>query len=213
MTTTKHTILAASCLFIFTASTSTEKPLRSFSIFSSGQSVFEIGGVQFDQLAHSTKAFLDTLAAAEGTIETKTPCIKDSGYSALVGCNISPKRLAESYDSHPKSRKKIRKNLSSDAAGRYQILSRTWNWAAPKAGATDFSPRSQDKVAVWLLENRGALKHIRKIGPADYQVFKMALRLSNKEWASLPGSPYGQRTHTKEYLWKIYKEAFKTYSL
>ena len=200
------------CLWFFTGKQEPSKSTDMVAPLSKWTKV-EIGGVHSVKLNISIKAFLDTLAAAEGTITHSSHCKKNNGYSALVGCNVNADRLISDYTSHPRNRKRINKHISSDAAGRYQILSRTWRWAAPKVGADDFSPENQDKVAVWLLEQRGALDHIKKIGPSNYKLFQRALILSNKEWASLPGSPYGQKTHSLRNLWNVYKAAYKTYTL
>lgn len=76
--------------------------------------------------------------------------------------------------------------LVSTAAGRYQIIRRTWLGARKALGLRDFGPASQDRAAVWLIKNRGAL--------ADVQAgrFAQAVDKCRAEWASLPGAGYGQ---------------------
>jgi muramidase (phage lysozyme) len=80
--------------------------------------------------------------------------------------------------------------VKSTAAGAYQFLSRTWDGCRAALDLPDFSPASQDLAAVYLIHGRGALD--------DVLAGDIALAISKcgKEWASLPGSPYGQPTMT-----------------
>lgn len=171
----------------------------------------EIGAVKIKDFDPSLKAFLDTLAAAEGTSIAESHCWKDSGYLAIVGCSVKKQMTFDSFDSHPEKKLKLKSGIRSDAAGRYQMLSKTWNWVAPKIEAEDFSPENQDLAAAWLIEYRGAINIIKQIGSGSYWHFLKAISLVNKEWASLPGSPYGQRTHSAKDLWKVYKKAYLHY--
>jgi muramidase (phage lysozyme) len=171
----------------------------------------EVGRVQASELSRSVKAFLDTLAASEGTSLKNSHCNSDYGYRSIVGCNNKKSNVFQSYSKHPELTKKVQKNLKSDAAGRYQILSKTWHWVAPKINITDFRPESQDRVAYWLIGYRGALNLVEKIEDNNYWYFMMALKKLNHEWASLPGAPYGQKTHSTKKLWKIYKKAYQLY--
>ena len=51
------------------------------------------------------------------------------------------------------------KNSKSTGAGRYQLLSRWWD-AYRKQRLKDFSPKSQDAVALQQIKERGALPMI-----------------------------------------------------
>lgn len=99
---------------------------------------------------------------------------------------------------HPNKVVKLNKKLSSSAAGAYQFLSGTWKSLAKELDLNDFSPRSQDIAAIRLLEQNGSLKDVLKGN------FASAVKKSSKTWASLPGSPYGQRTvswkHVSDFL-------------
>lgn len=79
---------------------------------------------------------------------------------------------------------------TSTAAGAYQFLYKTWRGLVEKYGFPDFSPYSQDCGAVALIAGRGALDDVQA------GRFDTAIEKCNKEWASLPGSPYGQPTRT-----------------
>lgn len=93
------------------------------------------------------------------------------------------------FSKHPNVRvpffnPKTKKNDFSTAAGAYQINMPTYKTLMllpnmPK----DFSPRSQDILAVALLKTRGSLVHIISGN------FNQAVRIAAKTWASLPYSP------------------------
>lgn len=91
--------------------------------------------------------------------------------------------------------------LQSTAAGAYQFLARTWYSLVKQYKFPDFSPSSQDQAAVALIAGRGALNDVIA-GRLDAAIRKCA-----KEWASLPGSPYGQPTQTL----KDCREVFAAY--
>lgn len=123
------------------------------------------------------RAFLALIRTGEGTSGA-------NGYRMHFGGE-----LFASFADHPR-RVVTRSGLSSTAAGAYQFLSRTWDEMAAKYRLADFSPANQDVAAVGLIKRRGAL--------ADVLAgrFRAAIEKCNKEWASLPGSPYGQPTLT-----------------
>jgi muramidase (phage lysozyme) len=79
---------------------------------------------------------------------------------------------------------------TSTAAGAYQFLAKTWDAVAEAYALEDFSPGNQDLAAVALIHGRKALEDVQA-GRFEAAVGKCA-----KEWASLPGSPYGQPTMT-----------------
>lgn len=123
----------------------------------------------------NVQAFLAMIRRGEGTTGP-------NGYRTLYGGS-----LFDSYATHP-NRAITAGGITSTAAGAYQILSRTWGEIAALYGLTDFTPASQDIAAVALIKRRGAL--------ADVQAgrWESAIAKCAKEWASLPGSPYGQPT-------------------
>ena len=75
---------------------------------------------------------------------------------------------------------------TSTAAGAYQFLHRTWAALCQQYPFPDFAPKCQDMGAVALIAGRGALQDVID-GRLDAAIAKC-----NKEWASLPGAPYGQ---------------------
>lgn len=132
-------------------------------------------------------AFLDMLAWSEGTSTSKHT--RDEGYDIVVGGLDSPNRFS-SYADHPNVRVRVNdRGLVSTAAGRYQQLYRYWPAYKNQLGLADFTPISQDRLAIQLVRERGALDDVR----AGRIV--IAIEKCRNIWASLPGAGYGQREH------------------
>jgi muramidase (phage lysozyme) len=133
-------------------------------------------------------AFLDAIAVSElgrDLIEKS-----DRGYDVLVGSTASAPHLFTSYADHPRMLVWLpRLKLGSTAAGRYQILGRIFDAYKQQLSLPDFSPSSQDRIAVQMIRERGAL-HAVETGD-----FEAAIRQCNNLWASLPGSSYGQHVN------------------
>lgn len=135
------------------------------------------------------RAYLDTIAYAEGTFRV-------GGYRTLFGGTVF-----RSYQDHPRQvvvKKNNKKRLSSTAAGRYQILARTWDSIAPDLLLNDFSPINQDRCAVYLIRQMGALRHVLN------KEFEHAVKKTAPIWASLPGACYKQRIIPLTHLKKFY---------
>ncbi|MEG4960027.1 MULTISPECIES: glycoside hydrolase family 104 protein [unclassified Microcoleus] len=110
------------------------------------------------------KAFLDTIAAAEGTASP------DGYRTQYTGTKFV------SFQDHPREMRcgrRYGKKLCSDAAGRYQFLSTTWDRFAKKFGVRDFSPENQDLMAIELIREKGALEDI-EAGRLESAVRKLA---------------------------------------
>lgn len=167
----------------------------------------EEGGDTLDELTDMTetidtkhpnvRAFLAMIRAGEGTADP-------AGYSRLFGG-----AQFASFADHPRiavTRTLAGKPLTSTAAGAYQFLARTWDECRAALNLPDFSPASQDAAAVYLIRRRGALSDV-KAGR-----FNEAVRKCAKEWASLPGSPYGQPVKTLAQARKTYETNGGTYA-
>lgn len=89
----------------------------------------------------------------------------------------------------------------STAAGRYQIIRPTWVGVKRALDLPDFSPDSQDRAAVYLIKQRGAL------GAVQAGQFARAVELCRQEWASLPGAGYGQPERQLAELQAAYTQA------
>lgn len=118
----------------------------------------------------------------------------DEAYRTVVGGGVF-----QSYDDHPRRLIDLPSlGVKSTAAGAYQFLARTWDGCREALGLPDFSPASQDLAAVYLIHGRGALDDVLA-GDIATAIGKCA-----KEWASLPGSPYGQPTLTMPKALAVY---------
>lgn len=128
----------------------------------------------------NVQAVLRVIRAGEGTAD-------EAGYRRIVGGS-----LFSSFADHPRVIKSGTfangKTWRSSAAGAYQFLASTWDETAGIMGLPDFSPASQDLGALGRIAARGALADVRA-GRLDAALAKLG-----REWASLPGSPYGQPT-------------------
>ena len=148
----------------------------------------------FWELPRTVKAFLDTLAFAEGTRD------RYNYIFTFVTFN--------SYADHPR-RTICAGSYCSTAAGRYQFLARTWDGIASGLGLADFTPPSQEKAALEIIRRAGAYNVVLQSNV--YENFTAALGKLNRTWASLPGSPYGQPAHSASELWEVYKASLAKY--
>ena len=137
------------------------------------------------------KAFLTMIAHSEGTLGIVG---SDNGYNVLVGGT-----LFKGYEDHPKIVVKLNKNLKSTAAGRYQILERYYYYYKHLLGLNDFSPESQDKIAIQLI------KECKAINDVEDGNISSAIDKCKSRWASLPNSGYSQRENKKDDLIAYYK--------
>ncbi|WP_315388726.1 glycoside hydrolase family 104 protein [uncultured Stenotrophomonas sp.] len=141
-------------------------------------------------------AFLDMLAWAEGTDNGKQPT-KDSGYDVIVGG-----KLFTSYADHPRVLVDLPKlKIQSTAAGRYQLLRKYYDAYRKTLGLKDFTPLSQDLIALQQIRERRALPLIQAGKIPE------AIRAVRNIWASLPGAGYGQHERKLEDLLVVYQVA------
>ncbi|CAN7409044.1 glycoside hydrolase family 24 protein [Acidovorax sp. LjRoot194] len=138
-------------------------------------STYAPSNVAPDVAAANVRAFLDMIAYAEGTAG-----YPGGGYNTLFAGG-----QFEGFADHPRIYVPFR-TTSSSAAGRYQILARTWDGLQGKLNLPDFGPASQDAAAVELIRERGALGDVQA-GRTVRAIGKVA-----KVWASLPGAGYNQ---------------------
>lgn len=131
----------------------------------------------------NVSAFLMMIRHCEGTAA-------EDGYTYLFGCTPKNKITFGSFDVHPNRRAKYTdksgKKIISTAAGAYQILWGTWKHLKVKYGFTDFTPETQDLMAVALLSEMNC---VMKLMSGEFQ---FALDRANNIWASLPGANVNQ---------------------
>ena len=105
------------------------------------------------EINNQRKAFLDMLAWSEG-IDNGRRETRNHGYDVIVGGE-----LFTDYSDHPRKLVTPNPKLKS-GAGRYQLLSCWWDAYRKQFGLKDFSPKSQDAVALQQIKERGALPMI-----------------------------------------------------
>jgi lysozyme len=190
-------LLAGSLLFVayylnfvkrgqqFSVSASSSINDAASNLVSSVESIYNGGNkmaINYDKVLSmpNVRAFLTLIRTGEGTLGA-------NGYRTLFGGG-----LFDGFEDHPRIYVK-RGNLNSSAAGAYQILARTWDDLRNNGFVLpDFTPANQDKAAIDLISRRNALNYVVN---GD---FVSAINLLNKEWASLPNSPYGQPVLTMQ---------------
>lgn len=131
------------------------------------------------------KAFLDCIAWSEGTSAIPN---SDDGYLVLVGSTAKKPLLFAGYADHPNI---YNKAANSTAAGRYQLLHRWWAPYKKMLNLPDFTPASQDAVALQQIKESHALE------PINAGNLSIAVARCAHIWASLPGAGYGQ--HENKY--------------
>ena len=129
-----------------------------------------------DLLHPNVAAFLKAIAAAEGGGY-------DFKYGALKGRTNDRWRFTDT-STHPGPGI----DGKTTAAGMYQITRPTWQHHGGKLGLCDFSPRTQDLIAVEILHSLGVVESI-KAGQIASVMPKVA-----RTWAALPKGP-GQCNH------------------
>jgi len=110
-------------------------------------------------------------------------------YNTIVGGSTF-----DDYSKHPGVVGVTTKEGPSTAAGRYQITKTTYDRYAKKLGITDFSPESQDKIALELIKDNDALEDVKK---GNYQAANAKL---GGVWASLPSSKYNQPKRSSTWI-------------
>ena len=144
-------------------------------------------------ISKNLNAFLNMIAFSEGT---STIDGSDDGYNVIVGGT-----LFSIYADHPRKLIELRPGLKSTAAGRYQVLKRYFDAYKKQLSLPDFSPASQDKIAIRQIAECKALKDVE----AGHIIH--AIGLCANIWASFPGAGYNQHEHTVEHLLKAYVAA------
>lgn len=142
------------------------------------------------------RAFLDTIAAAEGTATIGTM----DGYDVLFG----GKAFAD-FDAHPNVSTQFANNKTTTSAGRYQINKPTYDDFAAKLGITDFSPQSQDDIAIAIMIQANALDDIVNNN------LQGAMNKLGTRWAALPTSKYDQPSRTNDFVYSAYNDALANY--
>lgn len=138
------------------------------------------------------KAFLDMIAVSEGT-----KGYGDDGYNVIVGYTYF-----NDYKDHPRKLVFLPNlKIKSSASGRYQITRKNYDGYKKLLKLPDFSPASQDAIAIQMIKEQGAYKDVLE-GRIEQAVSKC-----RNIWASFPNAGYGQREHKFSVLEQAYLKA------
>ena len=102
---------------------------------------------------------------------------RNHGYDVIVGGE-----LFTDYSDHPRKLVTLNPKLKSTGAGRYQLLSRWWDAYRKQLGLKDFSPKSQDAVALQQIKERGALHMIDRGYPSGNRPLQQYLGFTAGRW-------------------------------
>jgi len=157
-------------------------------------------------------AMLDAIAYSE--FRNNPEATTAGAYSLLFGY-----QHFSSFSRHPD--RVVCTDMCSAAAGRYQFMPVTWSESQTylannkipeipwmKGRLPDFSPASQDKMAIYKIWYRFAYAQLRSLSYNDNVNLRSATDKLALEWASLPGNVYGQGgvnwEEFKKYYWSRY---------
>ncbi len=147
------------------------------------------------------KAFLDLIGWSEGT--TTSPITQKNGYDVNVTGIDGPSRF-DDFSDHPFAHGgsiqwKVSPPEFSTAAGKYQILAHNFKVYKVQLNLLDFSPASQDTIAIQMMKERKAIPFIEAGNIAA------AITACSSAWASFPGNDYGQGGHSMNALLEQYQ--------
>ena len=152
----------------------------------------------------SLEKFLALIAFSEGT--STHPLTQNSGYDVIV-TGIDGPEVFTDYTDHPFANRPpkllrmpdIPANHSS-AAGRYQLLYRYWKVYKVQLGLADYSPASQDTVALQQMKERHAVDMVLA------GQIEAAIRACGPIWVSFGNNTSGQPSHPMDVLLAKYAE-------
>ncbi len=151
-------------------------------------------------MSPNRRAFLQMIGVSELT--AKLLARSDDGYNVLVGSTPDHPFLFASYADHPRQLIYLPKlGIKSSAAGRYQIKRDIFDAYKVQLKLKDFSPASQDAIAIQLIRECKALDDIEAGRLAT------AINKCRSRWASLPGAGYGQHENDFDTLALAYRRS------
>jgi muramidase (phage lysozyme) len=144
--------------------------------------------------------FLDLLSVSEGT--STHQLTKNDGYDVIVTGDHAAGEVGlevfTDYSRHPFAAGRPGKIFHvnpierSTASGRYQILCRYALAYELQLHLTDFSPLSQDLMAIQQIRERHDANKVSALQHVINGEIEVAIGLCSNIWASLPGNSYGQ---------------------
>lgn len=152
------------------------------------------------------RAFLALVSFSEGTSKAPDPYRVCYGYHhTIVSLSEHPTITGEWRGEQLPDQMCInagrKPGCVSTAAGKYQLIRPTWIGCRDALKLPDFGPESQDRAALLLISQKGALVDIH-----NGDIPKAVAKCSDI-WASLPGSRAGQPQRGLDALVAAFKSA------
>lgn len=157
-------------------------------------------------ILRNQEAFLVLIRYAEGTAKEPDPYRVCYGYKHAIADLSEHPAISGEWKGEKLPDKMCRgaglkPGCVSTAAGAYQLIRPTWKGCRDRLRLTDFGPESQDRAALYLITNCGALEDVHH-GRIQTAVAKCA-----REWASLPGNTAGQPQRKTDELLAAFTQA------
>jgi lysozyme len=165
-----------------------------------------------DMILRNERAFLALIEYAEGTgrnphtgqaVDPYRTCY---GYAHTIQSFADHPAVTKEWAGERLSAEHCRKagfnpGCKSTAAGRHQITRTTWLPIKARLKLPDFGPDSQDRAALYLVTECGALEDVHA------GRLEQALSKCRSKWASLPGAGFGQPERRISSLVAAFKNA------
>lgn len=183
-------------------------------------------GIYFS-ISQSTGVSSVSLNSLRGRVSTSS--YSPRPYSPRLSAFLATIRWAETGTSEPESYHKLvfngtfnnfsthplkkqcapinGKNVCSTAAGAYQMLDKSWYDLQPKLNLKDFSPASQDKMAIEYIRRNNALSDV-EAGRFDTAICKVG-----RVWASLICNSYNQNPKSLAQLRIYYQQQLQKFEI
>lgn len=183
-------------------------------------------GIYFP-ISQTTGVSSASLNSLRGRVSTGS--YSPHSYSPRLSAFLATIRWAETGTSEPESYRKLvfngtfnnfythplkkqcapinGKNVCSTAAGAYQMLDKSWYDIQPKLNLKDFSPASQDKMAIEYIRRNNALSDV-EAGKFDTAVCKVG-----RVWASFPCNNYNQNAKSIDKLRIYYQQQLQKFEI
>ncbi len=155
--------------------------------------------------------FLDLVGRSEGTSTDRLT--RNDGYDVIVSGVDGPEVFTD-FSDHPFAKGRAPKiirpatgtipKLVSTASGRYQVLCRYFEVYKSELKLPDFSPLSQDLVAIQQIKERRDSNLVSAYTHVVNGDIETAISLCCNVWASLPGNTYGQGGHSMTALMAVW---------
>lgn len=157
-------------------------------------------------ILRNESAFLALIRFAEGTDKEPDPYRVCYGYRHTIRSlaehpSISGEWRGEKLPDAICRNAGLKPGCVSTAAGAYQLIRPTWTGVRNRLRLPDFEAGSQDRAALYLIANCGALEDVHH-GRVQTAIAKCA-----REWASLPGNTAGQPQRKTEQLLAAFEGA------